>query len=311
MAKRLLSLVLLTMVVFGCSSDKLRPDASLSSIKAGYSTAEFFAVDGIHHGLAMFAIEEGDELSDLKLAVRGYHEGSVVITSDSCNDVDKSVPYQNSALIPIGLEGPAVRSCLVTVVVTPIYSSSTRGSVTPQGFRGHIAVKVIPHGERWKGAIRRVSGSWVSPVSVPAEGQEARVVLKGCGVDYSALLPVQNGAVVVPLEKAVAPGKRLCVLDGFFVSDTQEGSINVLVEQFDSKYNVLPMPIVEIDDDKIKVKGDPAVSILALNGKYEIDYKGKFDFDPSKQHVLRALTSAGRSVIGVWDPVKKVWKWMQ
>jgi hypothetical protein len=84
----------------------------------------------------------------------------------------------------------------------------------------------------------------------------------------------------------------------------------VLVAGYDPAFSPLAIPTVEIAKGKATVKAENAVSIVSVDGEYEIRREHKFAFDEKKPHVIRALTTAARSVIGIYTPGKAI-RWIQ
>ena len=72
----------------------------------------------------------------------------------------------------------------------------------------------------------------------------------------------------------------------------------------------LAIPNIVLTSDKLKVVGTDQVSIISLDGRYEIDKSAEFRFNPNQNHILRLLTVSGRLVIGKYYPVLG-WVWVQ
>jgi len=304
------AIVLLACVALlsGCGAS-LRPDRGEIAINRGYSTAEIIACGQHWLGTGMCSVPSG---SLFELAVQGYYSGKLRLVSRDC-EIDQTLRYEGNATTLFRVDMGARRHCLFSTTVTPEYTRDMRDGIVVHSFRGHLAVRAVGQEEQWFGATRKVAGDFKSDLILPVPvGNAARVVLDGCGVQYDQTLTVEEGRIKIPLHEAVSNlGQGECVLDGFAINEQMDVTLNVLIDGYDPAFAPLPLPHVVLDGDKLKVTGDPAVSIVALDDGYVVDRSATFKkFEAGKPHILRLLTVNGRAVLGLYSP-QRGWSYQQ
>lgn len=305
----------LTVVVMisltGCSSAKLVQDPSIPAIKANYPTAEMQACGKRWHGLGTCALKKGEPLQTVNFQVQGYYRGTITVESKTCQ-VSQTVSYENNALVPFSIPGLAAQSCTLSVTVSPEYPKRKDETVVVYSFRGHVHVRVHD-GNLWQGFTGKVAGQWQRTLKVKAGGQgKVRVMADGCDVKYDQQLDLISGVLDFPLHDAVLRGTpKYCVLSGAVLDPQYEDFLfTAFVAQYDSSFAPLAIPALQVDGDKLHVTAENAVSVVAFDEEFIIGQGGKFKWDQNKVHIIRLLTTAGRSVIGEYTP-SGGWKWSQ
>ncbi len=319
MKNQLSIFLLLILAVTGCGK-KLRPDPVIPAIEANYPTAEIMACGKRWHGLGVCSITKGEPYSDLGIGVQVYHEGTLVIDSKDC-DINVSLTYNSTQVIPVHMLGKADRNCVLTMTVSPKYPGEGGQDIRVYSFRGHLIIRALNNSDdEWEGYIRKVTESFSSEIKlwIGDTVSEVRMVMDGCGrkQPYDAKHAVVSGWAVFNLKDIIPAGMipKTCVLEGFARSGVfKDALFNVAIAKYDSKFVPLPEPIVTINGSKLTCEADEAVSIIALNNKIEIDKKATFgNFDPtSTQNILRLLTVGGRSAIGTWSVDNQKWAWQR
>ena len=309
-----LGFILVTIFVFaltGCSSAKLVQDPSMPAIKANYPTAEMRACGKRWHGLGTCAVKRGDPLESVDFKVQGYYRGTITVESKTCQ-VSQTVSYENNALVHFSIPGLAAQSCTISVTVSPEYPKRKDEDVVVYSFRGHVHVRVH-EGNLWAGYTLKAAGLWQKTLAINVGGTgPVRVLAAGCGIQYDQNLNLVSGKLEFPLHDAVdrsAPG--YCVLSAAVTDPQYEDLLfTAFVARHDPSFAPLAIPAVSIDGDKIVVKAENSVSIVNFDDEFKIAQSGKFKWDKNQAHVIRLLTTAGRSVIGEYTPTGG-WKWSQ
>lgn len=305
--------ILLLAASTNCSGVKIKPDPSpLSAIQANYPTAEFNACGKLWHGLGVCSIVRGKSLSSLNFSIQGYYEGSVRIDSKDC-EISKTVSYKNNGRINGGLSGTADKSCVVTFTVSPTYPKQQDSTIVVSGFRGSLRVKVLEPKDEWEGTFFRfpVGGNKTWDFSI-GETNAVNVYMTGCGKEFNKQIkPSSSGRIKVPIHEAVLNKQQTCVIEGVVQSPEFDDLLfTVHVARYASTFNPLPEPIDTFDGKKLTIKADNAVSIVSVGDKYEISNEGEFAINSTLSYTVRAITTKGRSALGVWSPSKKEVVWI-
>lgn len=320
-----LILAILALALVGCGHNTLREDPVIPAVKANYPTLEFEACGSLWHGVGICYLEAGKNPTSVRFKVQGYYKGTIRIFSAACN-LDKTLTYANNELFDVPIpELEPNRNCLITAVMSPEYPKEARQEVAVYSLKGLLAIRIQSGEEVWTGAARKLSGQWRSQIDLEIGAySQARLAIRGCGVAYDQNRPIEQGRLHFELSEAVLRVSRgECIADGVaLIPRVVDHTLTVLVAQYatslpgdpewgDYGFSPLAIPVVSLDGSSLKVEATDYVSILSLNGEYEMDYKASFKFDRTKRNILRAITVKGRSVLGVWNPEKQEWTWMQ
>jgi len=300
----------------GCGS--LRPDPVLPAIEANYPTAEITACGKRWHGLGVCSIVKGKNYSDLKIGIQVYHAGTLVIDSKDC-DVNVTMSYSKTEVIPVHIPGIADRNCIISATVSPKYPDEEKQDIRVYSFRGYLAIRALDSkDDDWEGYVRKVTKSFSSEIKlwVGEEADKVRLVVDGCGREesYDESHTAFSGWITFNLKNILPTGlvPKTCILEGFARTGIfRDLLFNVGVAKYDPKFRTLPKPIIKIDGKKLTVIASKAVSIISLNDQYEVDMEAKFEnFRPNGPNILRLLTVAGRSLIGIWNVADQKWEWL-
>lgn len=294
----------------GCGHS-LHPDTEkLSAIGGGYPTAEFTACGGLWHGVGICVVEEGSDLEDIDFAIQGYYAGSVRIDSGQCGITDTRI-YRDNQQIKNILHGEATRSCVLTFTVSPEYPGQKNSEIVTSSFRGHLRLKVIPKGQYIKSAVFRIPETFHKTWSfgVGEEGP-VEVYFEGCGISYhKQFTPGANHRVSVPLEDLFSGTARTCVLEGVVRSKKYKDLLlTAIVAVYSDAFNLVPLPLIEYKNQRLKVVADPAVAVLSVGSEYVLD--NQHSFKVSRKSIIRMLTVKGRSNLGIFDPATGSVEWI-
>ena len=306
---RMSRIVFLAVFLSGCGHN-LRPDTSLPSIQANYPTAEFRACGKVWHGLGACEILEGEPLDRVDLKIQGYYKGTVRIVSADCQ-IDDTFRYDNNALIHYSIAGSGSKSCVVSFVVSPEYPNEATSAIVIHSLKGYLFVRVSKPDEHWEFYRARVPESGVGHLVMPLElNQPARVLASGCGMKFDRVVQPEGGNIVLSYSDIIGPiTVKGCILQGLLIDGAVQRFFTAMVWGYDKRYVPLATPVVSEDGGKIRVDGGSEVSVVSLDALYRISNKGSFKFDKTKNHVLRILTVAGRSKLGIWAAGGDRWEW--
>lgn len=278
----------------------LQTDSSVSAIGAGYHTAEFRVKDEIYHGLGIVSVIQGSSLADIGLKVQGYYSGTIRVDSEDCQ-IHSSASYSNFDLIPIALTGVADKSCIVSVVVSPVYPAQNHSPVEVFGFQGHFGIKVLKAGEDWVGSTEKVTGHFSKELNFNVGGDGlVRGVFTGCGIDFDKALPLENGILKLNLSDLVKfDPVSTCVIEGVIISPIYKDLlVSIVVAQYSSNFVPLPLPVITMTPGKVAVTGDATVSVVGLDQAHYFSTHRTFNLaDTTGPHLIRILTVKGRSVL--------------
>ena len=302
------------LLLVGCAGSVVN-DPVLPAIEANYPTAEFRACEKHWLGSGVCRVENGFKYSDIDLKVQVYYRGTLSVTSRDCQ-LDVHLTYDGTQLIPITIPGTAERDCLISITVSPIYPNNDNDPIRVYSFRGYLALRQLEPEKNWKGFVRKVTGDFSSQIKIWVGGtNNIRLVASGCGRDEPVDLDMEltNGYLLFDLDMVIPGGMlpKTCVVTGFVRSGFPDVLFNVLVSKYDPRFVPLPIPDVKLEGLQIRIISDAAVSVIALNDKFEISNYGRFTIDIGDENFIRALTTGGRSVLGIWSVADKTWGWQQ
>lgn len=321
---RFIALILIFSVI-GCSHGTFREDPVIPAIKANYPTLEFRACGKLFHGLGICYLPEGSDHNEVKMRIQGYYKGTVRIFSNACN-LDITKTYTNNELFSVDIpQLEPGRSCLLTAVMSPEYPKQAVKDVATYSFKGHLAIRIEKGEEIWYGDVRKVTGDWKSQFDLMVGNfPKAFVAIRGCEKPYDREMALDQGFARIELSEAVMKAQRDdCVAEGVaLVRNETDVTFSVLVTQYatelpddpewrDFAFSPLAIPRVSFAGNDLEVEASAEVSVVSLNGEFKIDNKAKFEFDRTKENVLRIFTAKGRSVIGYWAPGSQEFEWKQ
>ena len=313
---RFFTVLFVVLALVGCGGQKLHQDPVWPvPFDAEYPTAEVQACGVLHDlGHALCSIERGQPYDQVKFGVYVYYKGTVKVASRDCG-LDEEYTYDQTGVLPISIPGNATKSCNITVTVQPKFPNEESSGIKIYSLKGMLFIRVVEKtNKNWKGFAEKVSGQNFSATInmwVGKQDTDVEMNVAGCGSSLKKVLKPVDGYVELELEEALPAdmGLRTCTLEGYVRSKVFKDLLfNILVSKYDERTVPLPIPVAKIDGKKITITGDSAVSVVALNEKYEIDNTAKFDWDATKTNTVRLLTTSGRSVVGTWLPGKG-WTW--
>lgn len=310
--------VFLTFALAGCGKN-LRPDIVIPATQAKYPSAEFYACGKIFNGLGECDVDEGQELNSIDLKIQGYYKGTVKFSSNC--ELDSALPlsvrYSKNSIVPFHLPGPAIKTCGVSFVISPEYPNEQDQKLVIHSFKGHLLLKVKIPGTKWVGLSTKVKAgigpSDVFKIKLNTNDEKVDVSFRSdrCEVNKDDLeLDVNEGSVTVKLRELLSEVKiKTCILNGVVFTSEEAIRVSWFIAGYDPKFIPLPIPVTEINENKIKILADDNVSVISLDDTYYIDREIEIEFDITKQHIIRILTIGGRLALGIWIP-EKGFEWM-
>lgn len=299
---------LLAVFFASCGGPTLRPDPILP---ANYPTAEFTAGGRRWHGLGVVLIPRGKPLDTVGFSVQGYVDGTIRLVSEKCA-IDELFRYAGSVDTPYSLPGRADQSCLLSIVTLPEYPGEKDAGVPIRSFKGALWIRVVDDGEEVRAFQSKVSELTDASIDLALPGA-ARVhaIFRGCGTKFESDLPVSGDQLTLKLSQLfpdLKPTSNQCVLSGRVDIDHDHSFyVTWMVWTYGKDYVPLSVPSVAYKDGKLKVSADQNATVIWLDNDLRYNISETFKFDPSKPHLLRVLTTGGRSVIGSWNG--KEWSW--
>jgi hypothetical protein len=279
----------LCLLIVACGSVNISPDPSSSATSAHYPTAEFSACNRLFHGLGVCSLHEHAPFS---FQVQTYYNGVVSWTFDKNLTVQSKV-YRDSEKVTI--EVPQGAS-IVSFLVTPEIKESTEPVHSLQGYL-YLRKQVRP--------------TFVSTLKAP-ENTDVRLnvttqskdgvydsIISGCGVDRLEKIEVKNKVASFPIK---LPSVGIpCIVNGGIKGEMNE-EFAFIVAHYAKDFIPLPIPSVKIDRNDIHIAADKTVAMLVVDNRYKISSQAEFDFREDREHIVRAFTVKGRSVIGKYTP---------
>jgi len=244
--------------------------------------------------------------------VQAYYNGTVAVVSADC-DLDMRMTYRGTQLIPIKIPGLGARDCLISITVSPEYPEDV--GVRTYSFRGYLGIKHMAVQRKWHGFNKKISGAskaWAT-MWVGNEDQ-IKLHVAGCGItNNSKVMNLNQGFLNLDITRLLPKNMPLktCVIAGAIRSKYPDIMFSVLVSKYDSAFELLPIPNVEVGFDEITIKSDRTASIIGFNDEMEISNCSEFEVDGSRQNVIRVLTTGGRSVLGIQNAETSKWEWLQ
>lgn len=296
--------ILIGVLFSSCGTPNLKPDPVQPT---NYPTAEFTACGERWVGLGACAIRKGERFDSIDLAIQGYAQGTMQVVSEACA-IDDVFRYSSNQSVKYSLDGNVDHSCLLSIIVLPEFPSEDKAGVPIRSFKGQLWVRVIEQSDTVKLFETKIPQGLDANIELGSES--AHLVFRGCGVEYDADKPAINGKLVIKLSDLFADLKQIrsCVLSGRMDIGSESTYLTWMVWSYDEKYIPLSTPSTVQSKKKISVIADEAVSVLWLDDDFRYSRETEFDFDPTKPHILRALTIGGRSVVGEFKDGVFIWK---
>lgn len=303
--RKLISLLAVATLLSACAG-QLKPDPVPGALDSGYPTAELLACGKRAVGLAICTIEQGKPLESLNIRVQGYYKGTVQIDSEAC-EIHTAYRYDNSQVVKAPLSGPATEECAIDFVVSPEYPKESNSGLVIESLKGRVWIRVIPAGAKHFGQNTKIKQGINAYLNIPYQSATpVRVVFRGCNTKFDKQMAPVNGVIRIALHDLRNMFQvESCIFEGTVLGATTL-RVTWQVWSYAKEFTPLGIPEVKVSGGKLSVKADKAVSIIALDDKYEVSNETEFDFDASKSHILRMATVGGRIVIGEWSGS---WTW--
>lgn len=305
-------LVILSFVLSGCAGH-IRPDPVMPAIQANYPTAEFSACEKHWNGLGICSLEKGARLDSLNVEIQGYYQGTIRVYSAACQ-IDDVFRYRDNQRVRYTIPGAADTNCLIGFTVSPEYPDESESGVVIHSFRGYIWIGVDAAENIHQNFTSKYveDGDAEIAVVVPEAGAY-EVAFRGCGMDFGpTMVDSVNGVVRLSLKQLGADdGIQKCVAQGGIRKDGFLNYVSWMIFSYDKKFVPLATPSVVLTSKKFDISADSVVAVVALDDEYVIGNHGKFRADRSQSHVVRVLTTGGRSLYGVWKPEIGGFEWMR
>lgn len=295
----------LALLLTGCGAS-LKPDPNPYAVLSNVPTAEFEACGSKAQGLKICTLERGRPLNDVGLAVQGYYRGTVRVTSAACG-IDQTYRYDKSSLDQVFLTGVVREECLIAIVVAPEYPRERKSAVEIGTLEAFVWVKPVSRDDAHLKYISVIPSDYTARISIPSKS--GRVIMRGCDADVNEQVNAIDGSVTLSLSMLPARGMGRCVYEGAIVTEDKTQWFTWLVWKHSKLYVPASIPVIEEKGGKLLVVADAATTVLSLDSEAKIAAAAKFSFDPAVPHILRALTVAGRNMIGLYDP-KGGWRWL-
>lgn len=301
MTKLLLAVAFLWLTA--CASG-LKPDPVPGAMDSGYPTAELLACGKRFVGLGICTIEQGKSMSSLNVSIQGYYKGTIQIDSEEC-DIHETYRYDNSEVVRAPLSGTA-KDCAIDFVLAPEYPKEQNSGLVIESIKGRVWIRTLPKGAAHFGQSTKIKQAINSTLNIPFN-EKARVVFKGCKTTFDKELTPVDGVIKIKLHDLRNMYQvENCIFEGAVMSASKTLRVTWQVWSYDDGFTPLAKPVATWSGKKLTVKADPAVSIIALDNKFEITNETTFNSDPAKAHILRMATVGGRIVIGEWNGA---WTW--
>lgn len=288
-----------------CAS-QLKPDPVPGALDSGYPTAEILACGQRAVGLAICTIEQGDPLESLNIGVQGYYKGVVRIDSEACS-IHTSYRYDNSRVVKAPLAGPAATECAIDFVVSPEYPREDNSGLVIESIKGRVWIRIVPPGSPHFGRNTKIPQAVNAFLDIPySDPNPVRVVFRGCSTTFDRTVQPSGGKIRIALHDLRNMFRvENCIFEGA-VLGPRPLRVTWQVWSYSSNFTPLSIPATRISNGKLYIKAEQAVSIIALDNKYQVSNETTFDFDPRRPHILRMATVGGRIMIGEWN---SGWTW--
>lgn len=268
----------------------LRPDHSIPAVEAGYPTAEASVFGQSFRGVNIVSAPKGMPLSDLKLEVHGYFQGTVRVDSENCQ-ISLSVRYDKTGPVKIDLPGVLEKNCIFGFVVSPELPDQKSSAEIVHSLKGILAVRIDDKPDlAWIGARAVFPKGFTFNLDLPLPDPPI-LYLVGCGKNVSQ---AKSRVVVSDLVNG-----RSCVLTGFAAYGLNpDVLIDILAIKYAEGFVEVSKPSVSFAaDDRLCVQADESVSFIWFDDRL---FRGSFAcYAASAGTVIRGLTVKGRGFVGV------------
>lgn len=303
-------LALLAILVTGCGSVTLRPDAGMAAIEANYPTAEIYAGDHHFVGLGIVEVPYGSNVSDLDVAVQGYYQGRMRVVSASLG-LDKSFTYKGNMKVRTMAESTVTLPALIGMVVSPSWPGQSNQVIEVHPLQGWLVVNPARPGEKWSYLATKSPEEINAWIELPTRGMSSiDVVSPECGV--SKELPTTGDTTRITLDAlGVGPGTKRCVLQLAISGSAGIKYALWAAWRYSKDFRPLSQPTADFYEQKVDIQAETSVTVVSVDEQFKVSDSGTFNFDQDVPHVVRLLTVKGRVLVGEWIPARKDFAWKQ
>jgi hypothetical protein len=303
-----LGMIAILFLIASCGPDRLKPDPAEPSLPRNYPSAEFYACGKHFVGLGRCSIHPGQDISEVALAVQGYHQGSVRAFSEALQ-MDFGYSYVGTSRYSIPLQGTIQEPVIVGVVVSPSYPGQTSDPIEVHPVMGFLLIDVERPGEDWSWQATKTPAGTDASIDLDAHGADQLfVTAPECGVKESIELAAESYRLQLSsLIDTARPGR--CVFHMTLLGPEVVRYWTWMSWRYSDLYRPLALPALKTQDGSIEVTPEAGVAVIALDGIWSLRAPAKFKFDESKPHTLRLLTVKGRVLVGEYDPMERNWEW--
>lgn len=318
MNKLLLIIALMTMTSCG----GLPVDNTPAPIDKNFYSLDLELCGEISYGLGGCAWNKGEDLSKKFLTVNLHHKGNYTVRSSGCNfekrqeyDEDQRVSFTFEEL----LEGKPdeTKTCAFSVMMRPEgFDKSMRANfLIYDQEEFNIEDQAEFNGRSFKNGVAwlqiRAGGNRATAITFATTGK-GEVVYQGCGVNgskgYDGVfnLSLDELLEILPLEVNAS-----CDYTVFLIPNSGEPRIFMIsLRVYDRQYIHLANPVLRFDGEKLKVKADEVVGVVAINDKFKYNSRKVSRKVGSDMVWVRQATANGRTtLLGVkegkivWEPL--------
>jgi hypothetical protein len=278
-----------------------------SSISSNYSSLVFEACGGLHNGIAICEIHDGQKFKDLKIKIQTLGENSeIYFLSKNCgineNFVSKNYEkfsYETEALIQDG--------CVLSILLKPIYNQALKKGIVTSSLLGRIYLYKKKHNAE---LFLTKLGFENKKIRLKLEQNGSyKFYLSGCDFDYSQTLEIENNALEISTDDFFKD-KQVgdCILHGVLIHKQSNYFKRFVwyVQKYDNNFIKLSKPSFNFRKNEIEIYADKNVSVILYNDKV---FFGNFlKFNKSEDAVISMFTSSGRSLILIYKQGEFLWK---
>lgn len=293
----------LLIILLGCKP-KLIPDPAPAPIDVGWKRVETIICSSWEVGENGCAFNNGILLGDLKI----YRpmSGSISIIAQGCG-VEKSFRYEDSGDEWISLDLKTLLNktkidsdCVMTIYQIPDLPGQDKAAFPVKGMYGTVTLGICPDKTLCGFHVEQFRLGWPNEswrIDTPESGT---YTLRGCGKEI--VPPTSfNAPLILNLTKLwpngyPLEGKNECMFVLGVKSGEQRWKYYYKISLFKEETMKLEEPVFERKGDKVKFKGDPAVTYTIVNNEVINGSEGSFKITDDGT-ILRFYTVQGRSLV--------------